>query len=117
MPVRDPKTKLISVRLSESEYRALQVLCESREERSLSEFVRRSLQRLAGGEQQRDTYVPLHYAGTSRDAPGRQDGPFVDAGGDGFGEAVAKAILELNRRTDALDRRIRRLGLMMAKRY
>jgi len=117
MPVRDPKTKLISVRLSESEYRALQNLCESREERSLSEFVRRSLQRLAGGEDPSDPYVRLHHAGTSHGAAAYQDGPFGDAGADGFGAAVAKAILELNRRTDALDRRLRRLGLMMAKRY
>lgn len=117
MPVRDPKTKLISVRLSESEYRALQSLCESREERSLSEFVRRSLQHLAGGEGQSDPYVRPSYAGISRGATAHPDGSFGDAGADGFGAAVAQAILELNRRTDALDRRIRRLGLMMAKRY
>jgi Arc/MetJ-type ribon-helix-helix transcriptional regulator len=117
MPVRDPKTKLISVRLSESEYRALQTLCESREERSLSDFVRRSLQQLAGGQEQIDHNNRLHHAGAPRGLAAHNDIPYTEVDRDGFGATVTKAILELNRRTEALDRRVRRLGLMMAKRY
>lgn len=49
MTVLKPRTRLISFRLSDEEYRELAGLCESRGARSLSEFLRSALLKLAGG--------------------------------------------------------------------
>jgi len=47
MPVRNPMSRLISFRLSESEFQALQSVCDAQEARSLSDFVRTTVRWIA----------------------------------------------------------------------
>ena len=117
MSVRNPRTRLISFRLSEDEYRALQSVCDAQEARSLSEFVRNSICWIAyNADQLPPDFFRLHPAGMSFR-------PGVDCdvlsletpGGDGMEEKLASAVVHLNRRTEALDREIRRLGLLFRR--
>lgn len=118
MPVRDPKSKLVSFRLSAAEYRVLQDLCEAREERSISDFVRRSLQQIAAdGEEAAQTYLRAGRVAELRGQPEYDDTPSRPPEASDFGLTVTRALLDLNRKTEALDRKVRRLGLMVMKRY
>ena len=93
MPVRDPMRRLISFRLSEGEYQALQRLCDAQEARSLSDFVRVSVRQIACSAPQ----LP-------------QESP-----GNDWTSRLARDIGHLSRKTDALDREIRRLKLLLEK--
>ena len=93
MPVRDPMSRLISFRLSEGEYQALQRLCDAQEARSLSDFVRVFVRQIASSTPQ----VP-------------QESP-----GNDWTLRLARDIAYLSRKTDALDLEIQRLKLLLEK--
>ncbi len=117
MPVRHPKTRLVSFRLSEPEYQALQNLCEARDASSLSDLVRATVRRVA---HDGDSSHP-RVAGTTRAErllqPVAEDaGVQVEPDGDDWKAAIAKEVLKLGRKTDVLDREIRRLSLLITKR-
>lgn len=116
MSVRNPRTRLISFRLSEDEYRALQCLCDAQEARSLSEFVRTSICWVAcNADQLPADFFRLHAAGMALRPVMESETLSLEPGVDGMGERLASAVLHLNRRTDALDREIRRLGLLLRR--
>ena len=93
MPVRDPMSRLISFRLSEGEYQALQRLCDAQEARSLSDFVRVFVRQIACSAPR----LP-------------QESPEND-----WTSRLARDVVHLSRKTDALDREIRRLKLLLEK--
>ena len=116
MSVRNPKTRLISFRLSESDYRALQSLCDAREERSLSDFVRSTVQWMAyNGEPSHANHFglpppedPLMAGAANRTFP-------RESGSNGWEPKIARDLLELTRKAAALDREIRRLSLLLTR--
>ena len=93
MRVRAPMSRLISFRVSEGDYQALQRLCDAQEARSLSDFVRVFVQEIACSAPQ----LP-------------QESP-----GNGWTSRLARDVVHLNRKTDALDREIQRLKLLLEK--
>ena len=118
MSVRHPKTRLISFRLSELEYRALQNLCEANEASSLSDLVRTTVRRVAHDGEPSSPGFP-GFTRAQRLLPpatAEDDGLPAESGGNGWEAALAKEVLRLRRRTDVLDREIRRLSLLVAKR-
>ena len=116
MRVRDPKSRLISFRLSESEYRALQEICDANEERSLSEFVRNTMHQITGnGNRSQPAFAG---AGPIWDLRGRveyDDSRSQASDVNGTDLRLARALLDLSRKTDALDREVRRLGSLITK--
>ncbi len=116
MSVRNPRTRLISFRLSEGEYKALQSLCEAREARSISEFVRGTMQGMA---QNGDPFGAEHPdTPTGAEAPQHatgRTGPPPESGSNGWELLFARELLELSRRTDALDREMRRLSRLLTE--
>lgn len=113
MSVRNPRTRLISFRLAEDEYQALQNVCDAQQARSLSEFVRTSICWIAyNADQLPADFFKLHPAGIGLRA--ESDGR-LESEPDGIEERLASAVVHLNRRTDALDREIRRIGLLFRK--
>lgn len=115
MSVRNPRTRLISFRLSEDEYRALQGVCDAQQARSLSEFVRTSVCWIAcNADQLPEEFFRLHPAGMIR-AAAESETLSLDLDANGIKEDFASVVVHLNRRTDALDREIRRLGLLLRK--
>lgn len=113
MSVRNPRTRLISFRLSEHEYHALQSLCDAREARSLSDFVRSTVKRMSqNGDPSRAEFPDA----AETPEPGTGDSVLTpESGSNGWELMFARELLELSRRTDALDREIRRLSLLLAK--
>jgi hypothetical protein len=112
--VRNPRTRLISFRLSEGEYRALQKLCDAREARSLSDFVR-SVVRWMFTNGDLSHLDHLDQPGAPP-VPGTDNGTFSpESGSNGWEGTVVKELLQLSRKTDALDREIRRLSLLVTK--
>ena len=116
MSVRYPKTRLVSFRLSELEYRDLLNLCETNEASSLSDLVRKTVQRIA---RDGDPSSP-GFPGTTRAErllrPGTEDEGLPSGSVDGWGVTLAREVLKLSRKTDVLDREIRRLSLLVRKR-
>jgi hypothetical protein len=116
MSVRNPRTRLISFRLSEDEYQALQSLCDAHEARSLSEFVRTSICWISyNADQLPAGFFRLHLAGMALRSVVESETLSLEPGGDGMGDRLASAVVHLNRRTDALDREIRRLGMLLRR--
>ncbi|MGA2480831.1 MAG: hypothetical protein ABSG63_18965 [Spirochaetia bacterium] len=116
MSVRDPMSRLISFRLSESEYQALQSVCDAQEARSLSDFVRTTVRWIAhNAEQLQPEFIETSpAAGPLRPVAGN-GARFPEAGSNGREARLASEVLSLRRRTDALDREIRRLGRLLTK--
>ena len=113
MSVRNPRTRLISFRLSEREYQDLQTLCEAKEARSLSDFVRTTVRWIVDN---KDPSNPGYLAvPLARGTPAEDDGLPVENGGNGWEAELAKELLKLSRRSDLLDREIRRLSLLLPK--
>ncbi len=116
MPVRDPKTRLISFRLSEGEYQALQQLCNVNEARSLSDFVRDTVQSVAhGGDPPHAEHLETSGNGNKPEPEADDTALSTGFGSNGWELIFAKELLELSRRTDALDREVRRLRLLVNK--
>ena len=116
MSVRHPRNRLISFRLSEDEYRALQGVCDAQQARSLSEFVRTSICWIAcNADQMPEEFFRLHPAGMGLRSSAESETLPLEPGASGVGEDFASVVVHLNRRTDALDREIRRLGLLLRR--
>ena len=114
MPVRNPRTRLISFRLSEREYQALQSLCDAKEARSLSDFVRTTVRWiLSNDDVVNPGFSTLPRANGLSQAFAKEGGPPLQAGGDGLDVALARELLKLSHKSDALDREIRRLSLLL----
>jgi len=116
MSVRNPRIRLISFRLSDDEYQALHRVCEVQQVRSVSEFVRTSICWIASNADR----LPPDFFGPP--AVGTVLGPDLESetlrlksGAKGMATDFASAVVYLNRRTDALDREIRRLGLLLRR--
>ena len=116
MSVRDPRTRLISFRLSEGEYQALQRLCDAKEARSLSDFVRGTVQSLAhGGDPSHAELPEPSYNGDKQEAAGDAVTLSTEFSSNGWELIFARELLALGRRMDALDREVRRLRLLVNK--
>ena len=118
MSVRNPRTRLISFRLSDDEYRALQSLCDAHEARSLSEFVRAGICWIAyHSDQLPKDLFGLHPATAVLKAAAAASGALQpEPGGDeDGGDRLAEAVVHLHRRTEALDREVRRLSLLLTR--
>lgn len=118
MSVLSPKTRLVSFRLSQKEYEELRVLCMAQQARSLSDFVRDSMQRF------------IHPADTARSGyPVEGPHALFEVQPMGYGRrgvgypqqetamqsiaALTDMMLALHRRTEALDRQVSRLMVLM----
>jgi len=116
MSVRNPRTRLISFRLSEREYRALQTLCEAKEARSLSDFVRGTVRWIVdNGDPSNPGFHTIPPAKGLPWALAEDDGLPKESGGNGWGAALADELLKLSHKSDVLDREIRRLKLLLTK--
>ncbi len=116
MSVRNPRTRLISFRLAEDEYQALQSVCDSQQARSLSEFVRTSICWIAyNADQLPADFFKLHPAGMTTRPPADTEPLFLEPEPERIEARLANAVVHLNRRTDALDREIRRIGLLFKR--
>jgi hypothetical protein len=116
MSVRNPRTRLISFRLSEDEYRALQSLCDAHEARSLSEFVRAAICWIAyNAEQLPRDFFKLHPATITLRPVTESEALSPEPVRDGTVDPIADAVVNLNRRTDALDRELRRLSFLLKR--
>jgi Arc/MetJ-type ribon-helix-helix transcriptional regulator len=116
MSVRNPMSRLISFRLSESEYQALQSVCDAQEARSLSDFVRTAVRRIAQNAEQTPEECLEAYPVTLLQRPAADNGARrPESESNGREARLASELLNLRRKTEALDREIRRLGLMLTK--
>ena len=116
MSVRNPRTRLISFRLAEDEYQALQNVCDAQQARSLSEFVRTSICWIAyNADQLPADFFKLHPAGMTLRAVAENETRFPESDNDGMEDRLASAVVHLNRRTDALDRELRRISLLFRR--
>ena len=117
MSVRNPRTRLISFRLSDDEYQALQSVCEAHEARSLSEFVRAGICWIAyHADQLPKDLFGLHPSPPLAKAAAAEvetlpEEPVQEEPGD----RLAEAVVHLHRRTEALDREVRRLSLLLKR--
>ncbi len=99
MAVRNPRTRLISFRLSQDEYRSLQALCDALEARSISAFVRAAICGVV------QTWLV--------DVSGRAAEPAGDgSSGCGYRDTV---LARLNPRSDARDEEVRRLAALSSR--
>jgi hypothetical protein len=109
-------SRLISFRLSESEYQALQSVCDAQEARSLSDFVRTTVRWIAYNPEQLPPECLGPYPAAKLRRPVAGDGAqLLESGSNGRDARLARELLSLRRRADALEREIRRLGLFLAK--
>ena len=116
MSVRNPRTRLISFRLSEREYQALQTLCEAKEARSLSDFVRTTVRWIVDiGDPSNPGLLAIPLAKGSPRAVAEDDGLPGEANGNGWEAALTNELLKLSRRSEVLDREIQRLRLLLTK--
>lgn len=116
MAVRNPRTRLISFRLSDEEYQALQSLCEAHEARSLSEFVRAGICWIAyHADQLPKDLFGFHPAPAAPKLAAESDALPAEAGSEETGGRLAEAVVDLHRRTDALDRELRRLSSLLKR--
>lgn len=118
MSVLSPKTRLVSFRLSQKEYEELRVLCMAQQARSLSDFVRDSMQRFihpadsprtgypAEGPHALFEVQPVGYGRRGVGYPQQESAMQSIA-------ALTDMMLALHRRTEALDRQVSRLMALM----
>jgi hypothetical protein len=118
MSVLSPKTRLVSFRVSEKEYEELRVLCMAQQARSLSDFVRDSMQRyIHPADPPRSAYPaegphalfqvqPITYGRRTAAYPQQETAMQSIA-------ALTDMMLALHRRTEALDRQVNRLIAQM----
>lgn len=117
MSVRNPRTRLISFRLSDDEYRALQSVCDAHEARSLSEFVRAGICWIAYHAEQlpKDLFGLHPSAPVLKAAAAAADALPEEPVREETGERLTEAVVHLHRRTEALDREVRRLSLLLKR--
>jgi hypothetical protein len=62
-----------------------------------------------------EEFFRLHPAGLRLRVAAENDTPSLERGSNTIEEDFASAVVHLNRRTDALDREVRRLGLLLRR--
>jgi len=116
MSVRNPMSRLITFRLSESEYRSLQSLCDAQEARSLSGFVRTTVRRIAQNAEQLPPEGLEAYPSPQLQRPMTDNGAHPpESGSNGREARLATELLNLRRKAEELDREIQRLGMLLTK--
>lgn len=108
MSVLNPKTRLVSFRLSQQEYSELCALCAAQQARSISDFVRDKMHWLL--EQHGESASP---AGPELLFPANgRPGPSYSAQHPSLQDfsSLIGMMVSLHRRTDALDRRVHHLA-------
>lgn len=117
MSILTPKTRLVSFRLSQEEYDGLRALCHAQRARSMSDFVRDTMNSILDRWEQAsaETAEPADGPVSStwrerREAPPQaapQDETRREMG------ALSDMLWSLHRRTEALDRQVSRLFLLL----
>lgn len=119
MSVLNPKTRLVSFRLSQEEYSELCALCSEQRARSISDFVRDSMHWILGRADEsrypspgRD---PLHRFMDAQPTPASRPGvSYLGRTTAQFDfSALADMLVDLHRRTEALDRQVHNLALLI----
>ena len=114
MSVLSPKTRLVSFRLSEKDYEELRVMCLAQQARSLSDFVRDSMQRFIHMADSPQTGSPPEGRRTLFDEYGHRSVVYLQQ--ESAMQSIASLtgmLWALHRRTEALDRQVSRLMLLM----